>query len=145
MPVTLTLSLPDLRPVTIRAAFDALFPPEPMASAPEPPAEPEHALLRAARAAIAEGVSLLECSLALSWAGTPQVRVDGPDFRRVCGGLPAEVSFGRWTVLRDGVEWSCWLTGEQDGAAVVPFPEPVAKPVVEPDDAPPRLSDDLPF
>ncbi len=164
MSVSLTLSLPDLQPDTIRAAFDALLPPrvadlappvEPVTpSEPEPveaPAEPtepepteapaEHPLLRAVHAAIAEQVATsVETSVSVTWQGLPRVNVGPLDFRRICGGLSASVAYGGWVVVRDGVEWASYLGDCASKTAVVPLPEVDAaepEPEVAPGGPPP--------
>lgn len=169
MSVTLTLALPDLRPDTICAAFDALLPPEPAepaapAEAPpglveftpsgepvflidgdetaapaEPEPEPEHALIAAARVAVAMETSGIETSISMSYKGPALIRVCERDFRRLFGGLTAGVSYGTWTVSLHGVEWVCWLGTTSESEAVVPPLEPPAADV--PDDAPPAADD----
>lgn len=157
MPVTLTLALPDLRPDTIRAAFDALLPPpepvapveakpSPPAEIGEPPAEPApSANHRAAMLALSRGLESFQVCFGV-------LRLESDDWLRLAMGMDARVSYGTWSVEIDGIRVETWRSpmvpnGTYRVTAPEPAPEPTetyTPPASAPDDAPPT-PDDVPF
>ena len=149
MSVSLTFALPDLQPDTIRAAFAALLPPppaEPVAPAMlldlQPPAEPEHALVRAARMVVAFGMTD-GTGIEVHWDGVPRITLTERDFRSLCAGETAHTLYGLWTVERGDTRLSCYLGGDENGAHVV-APNPAPMPEVEVEVGPPPAAPELP-
>jgi len=156
---TITLTVEDLRPETIRAEVARLLPPvehfevlPPSVAAPaaviveEPTKSTPSANQRAATFALSRGLDSFHVCF-----GT--LRLDQEEWLRIAMGMDAKVYYGTWSVEIDGMTVETWRgISVPNGAHRVTAPEPVEAPPpaptpapAPPDDAPPYVNDEVPF